>query len=96
MRGLTEAGAFIRPIVEETVRIELRMDAIAVADDGCTVLTERWDFLYYPSGVVELPIMGIFVVQDGLITQWRDYTDGASAAAQFKQAGVSLVLPAGQ
>ena len=93
MQGLAEAEAFIRPIVEETIGIELRMDAIAVADDGRTVLTERWDFLHYPAGTVELPIMGIFVVENGLITQWRDYTDGATAGEQFARVGVKLVLP---
>lgn len=95
MRGLTESAAFIRPIIEETSKIELRLDAIALAADGRTVLTERMDYLHYPGGVVTLPIMGIFEMDGDLIAAWRDYTDGGTAAAQFAAAGVTLVLAEG-
>lgn len=53
--------------------IEFRLDAIAA--DGTTVLTERVDIFVFPSGRIELPVMGTFEVTDGKISAWRDYFD---------------------
>ena len=38
-------------------------------------MTERVDRFCSPARVVELPVMGVFEVDDGLITAWRDYFD---------------------
>ncbi len=43
--------------------------------DGRFVMTERVDRFFSSERVVELPVMGIFEVDDGLITAWRDYFD---------------------
>ena len=49
---------------------------LAIAAEGSTVLTERLDVFRFPGGhVVELPVMGTFVVDGGRITAWRDYFD---------------------
>lgn len=83
MEGKDAAAAFLIPIVENTSKIDFILTAIAVAADGETVLTERIDRLYYGEKLVDIPLMGIFVVRNGLIAEWRDYTDSASAARQF-------------
>jgi limonene-1,2-epoxide hydrolase len=54
-------------------KIEFRVDAIAA--DGGTVLTERHDIFTFANGVIDLPVMGTFEVEDGKITAWRDYFD---------------------
>jgi limonene-1,2-epoxide hydrolase len=50
-----------------------------VATVGNTVLTERVDHLVDAAGktTMSIPLMGIFVVEDGKIAQWRDYFDTA-------------------
>lgn len=55
----------------------------ALAVDGANVLTERTDEMVVRGCKVELPVMGIFLVEDGLIREWRDYFDLASYRAQW-------------
>ena len=63
-------------------RIEWKLHAIAA--NGDTVLTERTDCFYYADGrSIELPLMGIFKVVDGEITEWRDYFDLAEFQRQM-------------
>jgi limonene-1,2-epoxide hydrolase len=48
---------------------------INVAVNGNTVLTERMDTFIGKGFRSELPVMGVFVVENGQITEWRDYFD---------------------
>jgi len=43
--------------------------------DGNTVVLERLDRHRAPQGWFELPVTGIFEVNDGKITYWREYFD---------------------
>ena len=43
--------------------------------EGRLVMTERVDRFCSSERVVELPVMGVFEVDEGLITAWRDYFD---------------------
>lgn len=54
---------------------EFRVDLLNWAVNGNVVLTERIDTLAGPGFRVELPVMGIFVVKNGKIVEWRDYLD---------------------
>jgi len=56
---------------------------IAATDDR--VLTERVDEMVVRGTRVVLPVMGVFVIRDGLISEWRDYFDLASYRAQWPQ-----------
>ncbi|HKT77622.1 MAG TPA: limonene-1,2-epoxide hydrolase family protein [Sphingobium sp.] len=85
MIGREAVREFIAPLIAATTKIEFIMKAIGVSADGSTILTERIDKLHYGEQVVVLPLMGIFVVKDGLISQWRDYADSASVNEQFAQ-----------
>lgn len=85
MIGREAVREFIAPLIAATTKIEFIMKAIGVSADGSTILTERIDKLHYGEQVVVLPLMGIFVVKDGLISQWRDYADSASINEQFAQ-----------
>ncbi len=52
---------------------------LAMAVDGDRVLNERVDYLRRGDGSVisTIRVMGIFVLRDGLIAEWRDYFDTA-------------------
>lgn len=57
--------------------VGLRVEMIAAAASGDTVVTERIDHLLNASGEVfaSLPLAGVLVVRDGKIAAWRDYFD---------------------
>lgn len=83
MRGVDEAAKFLTPLLKNTIKIDFELLSIAVSGRGDEVLTERMDRLHFPTGVVDIPVMGIFVVQEGKIVEWRDYADSAAVAAGF-------------
>lgn len=43
--------------------------------DGDVVMNERVDVFTIGGKAAELPVMGVFVLRDGLIAEWRDYFD---------------------
>lgn len=56
---------------------KLTVEYVGIATSGDAVLTERIDHLDAADGsrLMSLPVSGTLVVQDGKITQWRDYFD---------------------
>jgi limonene-1,2-epoxide hydrolase len=92
MQGKSHARRFIGPIIRETHTIEFVLLNVVALEEAGLVLTERLDRLYYAGGLIEIPLMGIFVVREGQIAQWRDYADSATVAWGFANAGVKLVL----
>ena len=46
--------------------------------DGDVVMNERVDVFVIGGKPAELPVMGVFVLRDGLIAEWRDYFDLAT------------------
>ena len=92
MQGRAEAQRFIAPILRETQAIEFLLVKLVAAEEAGLVLTERVDRLKYPSGVIDIPLMGVFEVRDGRITEWRDYADSATVARGFQNAGVQLMM----
>ena len=49
---------------------------VSIAENAEYVLTERIDSFTTPEGKkISVPLMGSFRVRDGLITEWRDYSD---------------------
>jgi limonene-1,2-epoxide hydrolase len=57
----------------------IAVDMLAIAQDGERVFTERVDYLRKADGTVlaTIRLMGIFVVRDGRIVEWRDYFHAA-------------------
>jgi limonene-1,2-epoxide hydrolase len=92
MLGRAQARRFIGPIIRETVRIEFDLLNLLASEASGLVLTERLDRLHYTSGVIEIPLMGVFTVRQGRIVQWRDYADSATVARGFARAGITLTL----
>lgn len=67
----------------------IRIEVLAIAASGGTVLTERVDHLIdadgndYHAG----RCMGVFEVSGGKITAWRDYFDTAEFSEKMRSAG---------
>ncbi len=78
LRGHDEVRAFITPNLTAAERTEWVFLAAEADADGRRVLTERVDSFIFDNGVVAVPLMGIFEIDDGLIVRWRDYADLAS------------------
>ncbi|HCE5828589.1 TPA: nuclear transport factor 2 family protein [Pseudomonas aeruginosa] len=53
----------------------ISVDMLAIAQHGERVFTERVDYLRKADGTViaTIRLMGIFVVRNGRIAEWRDY-----------------------
>lgn len=53
---------------------------------GPIVFVERLDQHRLATGLVELPVTGVFEVHDGLITVWHDYFDAATILGKWPRA----------
>lgn len=76
-RGPEEAIGFYDQFGAATGMKGMRIDVTAIAETGHKVLTERVDYILGAGGetVMTVPVMGIFEVEGGRITAWRDYFD---------------------
>ncbi|MBK6787427.1 MAG: nuclear transport factor 2 family protein [Betaproteobacteria bacterium] len=54
---------------------ETHWDIRTLLASGDRVVAERLDRTKATQGDVDLPCLGIFVMRDGMIVQWRDYFD---------------------
>ncbi|PEQ12930.1 hypothetical protein B2G71_08825 [Novosphingobium sp. PC22D] len=75
--GADEANALNRGYEEALGMTAIRVENLAVAEVGNKVLTERIDHIIGKDGeaMISPHVMGIFEVEDGRITAWRDYFD---------------------
>jgi limonene-1,2-epoxide hydrolase len=53
--------------------------------DGDVVMNERVDRFQIAGTWADLPVMGVFVLRDGLIAEWRDYFDLQTIMNQIPQ-----------
>lgn len=75
VRGVLEP--FFSPTLENEFLI------LRELTNGNTVFTERLDRHRLPTGWVELPVAGVWVVENGLITVWREYFDAATILSKW-------------
>jgi limonene-1,2-epoxide hydrolase len=68
------------------------VEMINIASEGGVVLTERIDTIGTGSVAADIELMGVFVVKDGLITEWRDYFDWTSTGGRFVKSAFSRLL----
>jgi limonene-1,2-epoxide hydrolase len=82
MRGRENVRQFHRSFgVGSRVQVDWRL--LRIAQDGDTVLTERFDiFSDSRGGRIELPTMGSLRCLNGEIVEWRDYFDLGSFERQ--------------
>ncbi|MED5173843.1 MAG: limonene-1,2-epoxide hydrolase family protein, partial [Actinomycetota bacterium] len=74
---------FLSGLINGDGRVDLAV--VLQTARGNTFINERLDRFQTGSGrQIELPVMGIFEVNDGLITFWRDYFDNGMFLKQIK------------
>lgn len=72
----------LAPFIGTSEAVDWRVFHAAESADG-TVMTERLDRFCVGGKWIEIPVMGIFELADGKITQWRDYFDAAIFQSQM-------------
>jgi limonene-1,2-epoxide hydrolase len=72
--GIDAIRESLKSFVPATPYIEFEIHRLAAA--GAVVLTERTDRMELGGRAIELPVAGVFELDDdGRITAWRDYFD---------------------
>jgi len=86
--GTVKGPAGIRAILEPFFApvLENEFNILRHAAAGAVVFIERLDRHRLADKWVELPVTGVFEVQGGLITCWRDYFDAATILSQWPSA----------
>ncbi|MCU1380483.1 MAG: hypothetical protein JWN29_3466 [Acidimicrobiales bacterium] len=80
-----------RAAVKEQLEMLLAMGAdsewkvLREVADGDTVMNERVDRFQINGQWADLPVMGVFVLRDGLIAEWRDYFDLQTIMGQLAE-----------
>lgn len=85
--GKVEGPAGVRAVLEPffAPTIENQLIVLRELAEGNTVVLERLDRHLLATGWVELPVVGIFEVNGGLITLYRDYFDLATIMGKWPQ-----------
>lgn len=81
LEGLDSCRKFIAPFMTAAKNVEFKTSKLAAV--GNTVYTERVDCFEMGGAKLELPVAGIFDIDnDGKISGWRDYFDAKTWADQ--------------
>lgn len=80
--GLDEIRATINGFVNMASEIEFIVHHQAEAPTGA-IMNERLDRFLINDKWVEIPVMGIFELNNGKISEWRDYFDMAQFSEQM-------------
>lgn len=82
--GHAAIRAFLSEFLKMADACEFVVHAIGETADGA-VMTERVDRFRANGQWIDLRVMGIFELRDGLISSWRDYYDQAEMERQLAQ-----------
>ena len=80
MQGKPAIKAILQQIVSPTSWIQ--WETLNIAEAGNVVFTERVDRFEMAGKKVELPVAGVFEIENGKIKAWRDYFDMAAWTRQ--------------
>lgn len=83
VHGPAGVRAVLEPFFAPTLENEFKV--LREIGDGKVVIVERLDRHRLTTGWAELPVVGIFEVEDGLITVWHDYFDAATLLTHWPQ-----------
>lgn len=81
VHGPEGVRAILEPFFSPTLENEFRVLRSAV--DGTIVMLERLDRHRLADKWVELPVAGVFEVENGQIRYWRDYFDVATIMSEW-------------
>ena len=89
VHGKDEFRSLLGPFLEGASEIEWIVHHQVASGDltSGAVMNERTDRFKLAGGWMEIPVAGLFVVENGLIALWRDYFDLATFQNQFAAAG---------
>jgi limonene-1,2-epoxide hydrolase len=82
MRGKAAMREFLAPMVGGSGPVHFEVHRQAAS--GNVVFNERTDRMVLQGKDIALPVAGVFEVNDGLITFWRDYFDNGTFMKQLK------------
>ena len=86
MTGRSDMHQFLSGLLQGEGPVEF--EVVRQTCTGNTVMNERLDRFNTASGrTIELPVMGVFEVNECLITFWRDYFDNGMFLRQIKGDG---------
>ena len=86
MTGKSDMHQFLSGLLQGEGPVEF--EVVRQTCTGNTVMNERLDRFHTASGrAIEIPVMGVFEVNEGLITFWRDYFDNGMFLRQIKGDG---------
>lgn len=75
--GKAAIREFIEGFLNSLEDIEFIVHHQLCDDANGVVMNERTDRINLAGKTIDLPVMGVFLLHDGLIQQWRDYFDMA-------------------
>ena len=81
MTGRDKMAEFLAPMFRSKHPVEFEILRQSAA--GNIVMNERIDRFMIRDKQIAIPVAGVFEVNDGLITFWRDYFDNGMFAAQM-------------
>ena len=80
--GPAEIKALLEPMISACSEVDWIVHRQAA--EGNTVFNERLDRFHMPFGWIEVPVTGVFEIDDsGKISLWRDYFDLATYTNQL-------------
>lgn len=83
VHGRDEIVASLRPVLDAVDALDWPITRSA--HDGATVLVERVDRFRVGERWAEIPVVGVFELDEaGLIAAWRDYFDAAAGQAALE------------
>ena len=82
MRGKDAMRDFLAPMINGSGPVLFEVHRQAAS--GNLVFNERTDRFVMKGKQIDLPVAGVFEVNDGLITFWRDYFDNGMFMKQLK------------
>lgn len=82
MTGKAKMAEFLAPTFRSKGPVEFEI--VRQTATGNTVMNERVDKFQAKGRQIALPVAGVFEVNDGLITFWRDFFDNGMFMQQLK------------
>ena len=82
MTGKAKMAEFLAPTFRSKGPVEFEI--LRQTATGNTVMNERVDKFVIKGKDIALPVAGVFEINDGLITFWRDYFDNEMFMKQLK------------
>ena len=78
VQGIAAFKAFLQGFPVSAAQFEIHH----IVGDDTVVMTERTDRFLMGGKPIVVRVMGVFIVKDGKISEWRDYFDMAEFASQ--------------